>query len=67
MAESLEESDYASIQQRVLQQVAIIAVRGPASAEALPEDLRSAIGRLMPFSDQVATKEATANPERTTP
>lgn len=52
MAESLEESDYASIQQRVLQQVAIIAVRGPASAEALPEDLRSAIGRLMPFSDQ---------------
>jgi len=59
MAETPEESDYTSIQQRVLERDPRIAAREQASIEALPEDLRSAIGRLMPFSDQ-----APDDPER---
>ena len=67
MFESPEESDYTSIQQRVLEQDPKIAAGEPASVEALPEDLRSAIGRLMPFSDQATTGESTLDPERTIP
>ncbi|TQE99683.1 MAG: transposase [Spiribacter salinus] len=52
MADTPEESDYTSIQQRVLEQDPKIAARDPERIEALPEDLRTAIGRLMPFSDQ---------------
>jgi hypothetical protein len=52
MTETPEESDYTSIQQRVLEQDPKIAAREKSSIEELPEDLRSAIGRLMPFADQ---------------
>jgi len=62
MAETPEESDYTSIQQRVLEQDPKIAAREKSSIEALPEDLRSALGRLMPFSDQ-----APKDPERSIP
>lgn len=62
MAETPEESDYTSVQQRVLEQDPKIADREKSSIEALPEDLRSAIGRLMPFADQ-----AHNNPERAIP
>src|SRR6056297_177845 len=54
MAETPEESDYTSIQQRVLEQDPKIAAKSEASVQTLPEDLQSAIGRLMPFSDQMA-------------
>lgn len=67
MTESPEESDYTSIQQRVLEQDPKIAAGEPASIEALSEDLRSAIGRLMPFPGQATTEEAAANPERIIP
>ena len=62
MADTPEESDYTSIQQRVLEQDPKIAARDPERIEALPEDLRTAIGRLMPFSDQ-----APNNPEHAIP
>ena len=47
-AETPEESDYTSIQQRVLEQDPGIAARDEASIQSPPEDLGSAIGRLMP-------------------
>ena len=52
MAETPEESDYTSIQQRVLEKDPRIATSDEAAIRPLPENLRSAIGRLMPFSDQ---------------
>jgi len=59
MAETPEESDYTSIQQRILEQDSTLAARDKSALENLPEDLRTAIGRLMPFADQ-----APDNPER---
>ncbi|MBL38709.1 MAG: transposase [Xanthomonadales bacterium] len=62
MAETPEESDYTSIQQRILEQDPKIAARDESAMEKLPEDLREAIGRLMPFADQ-----AEDDPERAIP
>src|SRR6056297_2438874 len=62
MAETPEESDYTSIQQRVLEQDPRIAAKDEASVQSLPEDLKSAIGRLMPFADQTPD-----DPERAIP
>ena len=62
MADTPEESDYTSIQQRVLEEDPKIAARDSERSQALPEDLRTAIGRLMPFSDQ-----APNNPEHAIP
>ena len=58
MADTPEESDYTSIQQRILEQ----RMTDNQAADALPEGLRTAIGRLMPFSDQHPD-----DPERTIP
>ena len=65
MAETPEESDYTSIQQRVLEQDPGINAKDEPSIQSLPEDLRSAIGRLMPFSDQATVDNSPRNPERT--
>jgi len=62
MAETPEGSDYTSIQQRVLEQDPKIAARDPAGIDALPEDLRAAIGRLMPFAAQAPDDPAHAIP-----
>jgi len=62
MAETPEESDYTSIQQRVLEQDPNIAAGDPARIDALPEDLRAAIGRLMPFATQAPDDPAHAIP-----
>jgi hypothetical protein len=51
MAETPETSDYTSIQQRILEQEPEIAKLDSKTAARLPEDLQSAIGTLMPFSD----------------
>ena len=58
MAETPEKSDYTSIQQRILEQRR----SDSEDADVLPEGLRTAIGRLMPFSDQNPD-----DPERTIP
>lgn len=52
MAESPEESDYTSVQQRILEQNPQVTDQDPKAMEQLPEDLQAAIGRLAPFSDQ---------------
>ena len=52
MAETPEESDYTSVQQRILEQNPQVTARAPEAMERLPEDLQTAIGRLAPFSDQ---------------
>ena len=62
MAETPEESDYTSIQQRVLEQDPGINAKEEPSIQSLPEDLRSAIGRLMPFSDQARNDPVRAVP-----
>jgi len=62
MAETPEQSDYTSIQQRVLEQDPKIAARDPAQIDALPADLRAAIGRLMPFAGQAPDDPAHAIP-----
>jgi hypothetical protein len=62
MAETLETSDYTSIQQRILEQEPEIAKPDSKAAALLPEDLQSAIGKLMSFSD-----ERPKNPERAIP
>jgi len=67
MAETPEESNYTSIQQRVLEQDPRIAARNAASIHSLPEDLRSAIGRLMPFSGQTTGDKTPQNHERWIP
>ncbi|HMB40071.1 MAG TPA: transposase [Wenzhouxiangellaceae bacterium] len=64
MAKTPEESDYTSIQQRVLEQDPKIAARDKPSIQSLPEDLRSAIGRLMPFSDQATANKTAKHFER---
>ena len=52
MAETPEESDHTSAQQRIMEQN-LDAVDGETGARAkLPDDLQTAIGKLMPFSDQ---------------
>ena len=51
IAEAPEESDYTSIQQRILEQNPKTAERTPSAMNQLPEDLQVAIGRLLPFSD----------------
>lgn len=62
MAETPEESDYTSAQQRILEQ-ALDGHDGETSAtEQWPDDLQGAIGKLMPFSDQTP-----ADPERAIP
>lgn len=67
MAETPEESDYTSIQQKIIEQDPGVADRDQSSIEALPEDLRAAIGRLMPFADQTTLEEAARNRGRTIP
>ena len=62
MAETPEESDYTAIQQRILEQVPEIAGRKPEAIEKLPEDLQTAIGKLLPFADS-----APEDPERVIP
>lgn len=62
MAQTPEGSDYTSIQQRILEQDSKIAAKDESALEKLPEDLRAAIGRLMPFADQAADE-----PERAIP
>ena len=52
MAQTPEESDYTSIQQRVLEQDSKIRCREKSTLDQLPEDLQVAIGKLMPFGDQ---------------
>ena len=67
VADTPEESDYTSIQQRVIEQDAGIKSRDEAAIRSLPEDLRSAIRRLMPFSDQAADGKTSGYPERWIP
>ena len=62
MAQTPEESDYTAIQQRIMEQDPKVADRHTDAFEKLPEDLQTAIGKLMPFADQKAD-----NPERTIP
>ncbi|MDT8321222.1 MAG: transposase [Xanthomonadales bacterium] len=62
MAQTPEESDYTSIQQRILEQDPKITAKDESAMERLPADLREAIGRLMPFADQAAD-----DPERSIP
>jgi len=50
MAETPEESDFNSVQQRVLEQDPKFVARDESAIEDLPEDLCAVIGRLMPFS-----------------
>ena len=52
MAETPEQSDFSSIQQRILEQDAEIAEPDGEAISDLPEDLQVAIGRLLPFADQ---------------
>ena len=58
MAETPEESGYTAIQQRILEQDPDIANRQPDAIGKLPEDLQTAIGKLMPFSDQMSAEPA---------
>ncbi len=62
MAETPEESDYTSVQQRIVEQDSAIDDLEDASEAGIPEDLRDAIGRLMPFSDQEKTDSDRALP-----
>ncbi len=59
MADTPEASDYTAIQQRILERDPEIAGGKPETIEKLPEDLQTAIGKLMPFSDPT-----TADPAR---
>ena len=62
MAQTPEMSDYTSIQQRIVEQDSKIAAGDKAALNEIPEDLRTAIGRLMPFTDEVPD-----DPERAIP
>lgn len=62
MAETPEESDYTSVQQRIVEQDSAFDDRESASEAGIPEDLRDAIGRLIAFSDQ-----GQEDPERALP
>jgi len=52
IAELPEESDYTSIQQRILEKVSTATETSSESLDKLPKDLRAAIGKLMPFADR---------------
>ena len=67
MAQTPEESDYTAIQQRILEHDPMIADQKPEALEKLPEDLKTAIGKLMPFSDQTNVDQCPDNSERTIP
>ena len=67
MAQTPEESDYTAIQQRILEQDPKIADRQTDAVEKLPEDLQTAIGKLMPFSNQASADQKADNPERAIP
>ncbi|MEX0916177.1 MAG: transposase [Wenzhouxiangellaceae bacterium] len=62
MTETPENSDYTSIQQRILEQDSAVSGSQTDAIQQLPEDLQTAIGKLMPFADQDPD-----NPERTIP
>ena len=62
IAQTPEESDYTAIQQRILEQDPEIASRKPEAIEKLSEDLKSAIGKLMPFADQAPDNSERAIP-----
>src|SRR6056297_2818979 len=62
MAQTPEETDYTAIQQRILEQDPKIGNQSPEATKKLPEDLQTAVGKLMPFADQ-----APENPERAIP
>jgi REP element-mobilizing transposase RayT len=53
MAKTPEESDYTSVQQRIVEQAPTVASGDTEAIKALPEDLQAAIGKLMPFADQI--------------
>jgi len=57
----------AGIQQRIVERDPEIAGREPDAIEKLPEDLRAAIGKLMPFADQTSADQTAENPERAIP
>lgn len=59
MAETPEESDFTSIQQRILEIGEARAERQPETVSAIPEDLGAALGKLMPFRDQDPKSELT--------
>ena len=67
MAETPEASDYTAIQQRILEQDPKIADRHTDALDKLPEDLQTAIGKLMSFSNQASADQKADNPERTIP
>ena len=67
MAQTPEESDYTAIQQRILEQDPKIADRHTDAFENLPEDLQTAIGKLMPFSNQASGDQKAENAERAIP
>ena len=62
MAETPEESDYTAIQQRILEQDPDIANRQPDAIGKLPEDLETAIGKLIPFANQAPDNSERAIP-----
>ena len=62
MAQTPEESDYTAIQQRILERDPEIAGRKPDAIEKVPEDLQTAIGKLMPFADQTPDNSERAIP-----
>jgi len=62
MARTPEESDYAAIQQRILEQNPKIGTQAPEAMAKLPEDLQTAIGKLMPFADQAPENRERAIP-----
>ena len=64
MAKTPEASDYTSIQQRIIEQDPKIAAHNAKVIEALPEDLRAAIGKLMPFADQIGPDRGALDPDR---
>ena len=57
MAETPEESDFTSIQQRILEIGMANADQKPNTLSNVPEDLKAAMGRLMPFRDEEAESE----------
>lgn len=67
MADTPEESDFTSVQQRILEQNPNIASYDKATAEQLPDDLRAAIGKLMPFSDETTAGQPPDAPEHMLP
>ena len=52
-----ESEVYTAIQQRILEQDPKIADQKPEALEKLSEDLKTAIGKLLPFADQVPVEQ----------